>query len=141
MACCTALAVAGACGDDEDDGPGGVAGTTATGQGAAAQGGGGSGGAAQGGGGLAAGPCAQNVCVDAEPDTACETFIGTECTAELAACMADLGEGGGGGASCIGCAEFIGEGEWEDTCDSSKLVFASLLECACGDATQPGACN
>lgn len=95
----------------------------------------------QGGGGQSAGPCAANACNDMEPDTACETCISTECATELAACVADTGAGGAGGSTCIGCGDVLGDGEWDDACDASKLLFADLLECICGDATMPGACN
>ncbi|MBW2458630.1 MAG: hypothetical protein JRI68_29295 [Deltaproteobacteria bacterium] len=136
LACCTAVWLASAC-DDDDGGSGGSGGTTSS----SGQGGTGTGGSVQGGGGQSSGPCAETACNDQEPDPGCETCIAAECATEMASCMADTGAGGAGGSTCIGCAEVLGDGSWDDACDASKNLFAAFLGCICGDGTTAGACN
>jgi hypothetical protein len=114
---CASLLIFGACSDED--------------------GGGGAGG--DGGGGTTSsgtGPCAATACSDSDPDSACGSCIDANCAAEGAACEADSQTG-----SCGGCAELVSGGSWDTTCDDSKLVFQTFLECICGDGQSAGACN
>ncbi len=124
VVCCAAVLIVGACGDDDGGGNGGSGGD------------GGNGGSTTTSSSSGAGPCATTACNDSSPDQACEDCMDANCAAEGAACEADSQSG-----TCIGCAEFLGGGSWDDTCDDSKMIFATFLECVCGDGQTAGACG
>jgi len=142
LALCFAGALStSACGDDESGGDGGSGGSSTGGSstGGTSTGGTSTGGGSTGGGGMsAAGPCAATACSDASPDAACETCIDAECGAEIASCIADTTDPA---ANCIGCAEVLGDGSFDDACPAGKTLFADILMCICGDGTTAGGCS
>lgn len=142
LCCAVALTTAG-CGDD-DGGSGGSGASSSGGSssGGSASGGSGTGGSSTGGsaagGGGTSGPCAATACSEMEPDAACETCVEAECAAEITACLGDATDPA---ANCIGCADILGDGSFDEACAASKTLFADFLECICGDGTTAGKCG